>query len=61
MKLPGKAWLKFSIEPEGNDRRVIVTAYYDTRSLWGFIYWYMFLPFHNFIFIDLLRQINKRS
>lgn len=61
MKLPGKAWLKFSIDPEGEVRRLMVTAYYDTSTLWGLAYWYMFLPFHHFIFIDLLRQIDRRS
>jgi uncharacterized protein YbjT (DUF2867 family) len=63
MKLPGKAWMKFEINhQEDKDlRRLSVKAFFETRSLFGKIYWYMFLPFHRFIFSDLIRQIEKRS
>jgi hypothetical protein len=63
MILPGKAWLKFEIDrPEGKDlRRLSVEAFFDTHGLLGKIYWYMFLPFHRFIFYDLINQIEKRS
>jgi uncharacterized protein YbjT (DUF2867 family) len=61
MKLPGKAWLEFSIKPEGGENRFSIVAYYYTQSLFGRIYWYIFLPFHHFIFSDLIKQIEKRS
>jgi uncharacterized protein YbjT (DUF2867 family) len=61
MKLPGKAWLEFTIEPEGSGNRLSITAWYRTRSLFGKLYWYAFLPFHEFIFRGLLRQIEERS
>lgn len=61
MKLPGKAWLEFTIEQKDSKRKLAVTAYYWTRTLFGHIYWYIFLPFHSFIFHDLIRQIEKRS
>ena len=61
MKLPGKAWLEFSISEEAGKRRLNLTAYYDTRSLFGKIYWYMCLPFHHFIFYNLIKEIEKRS
>ena len=62
MKVPGRAWLEFRIEPEGERKnRLTVTAYYQSRGLWGRIYWYIFLPFHHFIFHDLIKQIEKRS
>lgn len=61
MKLPGKSWLGFIIEKEGRKRRLSVIAYYHTHSLIGRIYWYIFLPFHHFIFNDLIKQIEKRS
>jgi len=57
MKLPGKAWLEFGIQ----EKQVIITAYYDTHTLLGKIYWYTFLPFHHNIFMGLLKQIEKRS
>ncbi len=61
MKMPGKAWLEFTIRDIGAERRLCIVAYYDTISLFGKMYWLMFLPFHNFIFEDLLKQIEKRS
>jgi len=61
MKLPGKAWLEFKIDPEGDRNRLWVIAYYYTEGFLGRLYWYIFLPFHHFIFIDLIKQIEKRS
>ncbi len=61
MKLPGKAWLEFNIDKKDFDNILSVTAYYATYSLAGRIYWYIFLPFHHFIFKDLIREIEKRS
>lgn len=62
MKVPGRAWLEFRIDPEGERKnRLTVTAYYQSKGLWGRIYWYIFLPFHHFIFHDLIKQIEKRS
>ncbi|MDD4858275.1 MAG: SDR family oxidoreductase [Candidatus Krumholzibacteria bacterium] len=61
MKLPGKAWLEFNIKPEDGGNRLSIIAYYFTESLFGRIYWYIFLPFHHFIFSDLIKQIEKRS
>ncbi len=61
MKVPGRAWLEFRIDPDGEQNRLTVTAYYQSKGLWGRIYWYIFLPFHHFIFYDLIKQIEKRS
>ncbi|HUV65324.1 MAG TPA: SDR family oxidoreductase [Sedimentisphaerales bacterium] len=61
MKLPGKAWLQFRIDPEGDKNRLFANAYYQPSGVFGKPYWYMFLPFHFFIFHSLIRQIEKRS
>lgn len=61
MKLPGRAWLEFSIDMVGSKNRLSVKGYYQTRGIFGKIYWYIFLPFHNIIFNDLIKQIEKRS
>ncbi len=61
MKLPGKAWLRFAIDKEDDRNRLSVNADYQPRGLFGRIYWYLFLPFHVFIFRDLIREIEKRS
>ena len=61
MKMPGKAWLEFTIDNEESRRILSVTAYYDTHAFSGYFYWYIFLPFHNFIFNNLIKQIDMRS
>jgi len=61
MKLPGKAWLEFVIDETDEERRLEINAYFDTSSLFGKAYWYFFLPFHDLIFKDLLKQIEARA
>jgi len=61
MKLPGKAWLEFSITEENSKRTLSIIAYYDTQSLFGKVYWYLCLPLHRFIFVNLIKAIEKRS
>lgn len=62
MKVPGYAWLEFRVDPiSGDKNRLSVNAYYKTKGLWGRTYWYIFLPFHHFIFDDLIKQIERRS
>ena len=61
MKLPGMAWLEFTVRDEGETRNLSVKAHYDTSSVWGTLYWYTFLPFHWLIFGGLIKQIDRRS
>lgn len=61
MKLPGKAWLRFKIEPDDEKHRLSVKAFFTPKGVWGKIYWYIFLPFHHWIFYDIINQIEKRS
>ena len=61
MKLPGRAWLEFRIDKVECKNRLSVKGYYQTQGIVGKIYWYIFLPFHNIIFNDLIKQIEKRS
>jgi len=61
MKLPGKAWLQFTIDTQKERTILSVKAFYQTSTIVGKLYWYAFLPFHHFIFRDLIHQIEKRS
>ncbi len=61
MKLPGKAWLEFNLNKEDGKCRFSISAYFHTTGLLGKLYWYIFLPFHHFIFNDLIEQIEKGS
>lgn len=53
MKLPGEAWLEFKIV--GNT--LYQTATFRPLGLWGRMYWYSVLPFHGFIFRNMLKEI----
>ena len=61
MYLPGKAWLEFNIQEVYGKRRLFIITYFCTKSIFDKAYWYIFLPFHQFIFNDLIEQIEKRS
>ena len=50
MKVPGDAWLEWTMEPEGDGTRLVQKARFHPRGVWGRVYWYSMLPFHHFIF-----------
>jgi len=57
MRLPGEAWLEWTIEPDGAGSRVAQTARFRPRGLFGRVYWYGVLPFHSLVFPGLLRGL----
>jgi uncharacterized protein YbjT (DUF2867 family) len=50
MKVPGEAWLEWTMEPEGDRTRLVQKARFHPRGVWGRVYWYSMLPFHHLIF-----------
>jgi len=63
MRMPGRAWLEFTIEPGPleepiSSNTLSITAHYATASYWGRLYWRFFQPFHWYIFDGLLKQIE---
>lgn len=61
MKLSGWAWLEFHISQEEGKRRLSIISYYHTRTFIGTVYWYIFYPFHEYVFHKLIKDIEKRS
>ena len=57
MKVPGRAWLSFEAKPEGKGSRLIQTALFSPKGLWGFLYWYAMYPAHRFIFGGMCQAI----
>ncbi|AWH86502.1 DUF2867 domain-containing protein [Flavobacterium album] len=53
MRLPGEAWLEFSVK----DNMVYQTATFRPLGLGGRLYWYSVLPFHWFIFKGMIKKI----
>ena len=61
MKLPGRAWLQFEVEPDGGGSRIRQTAIFDPHGLTGLIYWYALWPVHQFVFGGMLRRIGAAA
>jgi hypothetical protein len=62
MKAPGDALLEFEITPLGPDRSELrMISRFLPKGLAGIIYWYVFYPFHQWIFYGTLRSIAKLS
>jgi hypothetical protein len=57
MKLPGRAWLEFDVEPEGSGSLLRQIAVFDPVGLPGIAYWYLIYPVHALIFRGMLRGI----
>ena len=57
MKLPGDAWLIWSVEPAPSGSVLHQEAFFRPRGLFGRLYWYAVLPFHGPIFGRMLRRI----
>ena len=57
MKLPGEAWLEFSIIPTKDGHVLCQTATFRPRGVWGRLYWYSVLPFHYFIFNGMINNL----
>jgi uncharacterized protein YbjT (DUF2867 family) len=57
MKLPGRAWLEFVVEPAESGAVIRQTAIFDPVGLWGLAYWYSVWPLHQIVFAGMLRGL----
>ncbi|NNK62994.1 MAG: SDR family oxidoreductase, partial [Gemmatimonadetes bacterium] len=61
MKIPGRAWLQFEVEPDNDGSVLTQTAIFDPHGLAGLLYWYVALPVHAFVFRGMLRNVGRAS
>ena len=61
MKLPGRAWLEFEVEPDTNGTTIRQTAVFDPVGLLGLLYWYAVYPLHARVFAGMLRGVAARA
>ena len=61
MKLPGRAWLEFEVQPEGTGARITQTASFDPIGLGGLLYWYGVWPLHELVFRGMVRGIARAA
>jgi uncharacterized protein YbjT (DUF2867 family) len=61
MKMPGRAWLEFVVEPAEGGTVIRQTAMFDPLGLWGLVYWYGVWPVHQCVFVGMLRGIARAA
>jgi uncharacterized protein YbjT (DUF2867 family) len=61
MKLPGRAWLQFEVEPQPSGSLVRQTAIFDPIGIGGLLYWYALYPLHLPIFRGMIRGIARAA
>ncbi|MGE5199571.1 MAG: SDR family oxidoreductase, partial [Rhodospirillaceae bacterium] len=60
MKLPGRAWLEFTVDPLAErTTRIRQVARFEPSGLLGRLYWFALLPTHAVIFSGMLRGIGR--
>jgi len=57
MKVPGRAWLEFEVDPDDGGSIIRQTAIFDPAGLPGIAYWYALYPIHRLMFAGMLRNI----
>jgi uncharacterized protein YbjT (DUF2867 family) len=60
MRIPGRLWLVFEIEPGARGTTVRQTAIFDPAGIVGAAYWYALYPVHRVIFDGMLRGIRAQ-
>jgi uncharacterized protein YbjT (DUF2867 family) len=61
MKLPGRAWLQFEVDPTPSGARIRQTAIFEPIGLGGLAYWYAIYPLHALVFSGMLRGIARAA
>ncbi len=56
MKVPGRAWLQFEVEPDAEGSVIRQTAIFDPAGLAGLLYWYSLYTMHRWILAGMLRR-----
>lgn len=59
MRLPGRAWLEFEVEPTSSGSQVRQTAVFDPVGLSGLAYWYLVYPLHQIVFAGMVHRIVR--
>jgi uncharacterized protein YbjT (DUF2867 family) len=57
MRLPGEAWLEWTVESSPRGTSLTQRARFKPRGLLGRAYWYAVVPFHGLVFPGLIRGI----
>jgi uncharacterized protein YbjT (DUF2867 family) len=59
MKIPGRLWLQFEVDPKHHRTQVRQTTIFDASGYVGLAYWYTLYPLHRRIFAGMLAGIER--
>jgi hypothetical protein len=59
MKIPGRLWLQFEVDPLENHSVVRQTTVFDPAGYIGLAYWYLLYPVHHQVFSRMLRGLQR--
>lgn len=62
MKLPGRAWLQFSLRQIDPGKSILTQiAFFEPKGLFGVIYWYSIYFVHKLVFGGMINDIKSKS
>ena len=61
MKVPGRAWLQFEVEPTADGAKLVQTALFAPKGFSGMLYWYGLYPIHRLIFTSMVTAIAREA
>jgi hypothetical protein len=61
MKLPGRAWLQFEVEPREQGSMLTQTVIFEPIGVLGLAYWYGLYPIHALMFGGMLRSMARKT
>ena len=61
MKMPGRGWLQFRVEPNPEGCTIEQTATFEPRGLFASAYWYALYPLHRIVFGGMIRALVRAA
>jgi uncharacterized protein YbjT (DUF2867 family) len=61
MKLPGRLWLEFEVDPEDDGAQIRQTTVFDPAGYVGLAYWHLLYPLHSNVFRAMLRGVGRAT
>lgn len=63
MRLPGLAWLEFSLEKDASGQGTVITqrALFAPKGLFGHVYWWLVWPMHGLVFPSMVKNMAGPS
>lgn len=61
MRVPGRAWLEMTAEPDGRGSRYLQRAVFFPKGLAGRLYWWSIVPIHGIVFAGMANRITAEA